>query len=72
MKNNFINILFILWFILIIFFLFQQINMTEGFTPKIRSLYNPYIRNFRIYIESFSNDYNDNYIIKRLKNIGIY
>ena len=72
MKLNFINILFILWFILIIFFLYQQINITEGFTPKIRSLYNPYIRNFRIYIESFSNIYNDNYIIKRLKNIGIY
>jgi len=72
MKLNFINILFILWFILIIFFLYQQINITEGFTPKIRSLYNPYIRNFRIYIESFSNVYNDNYIIKRLKNIGIY
>lgn len=71
-----INIFLCLWIILIIYLLFhsikKQYSNKEGFTPKIRSFYHPHLRNFRIYTESFLNQYNDNYIIKKLKNLGIY
>ena len=71
-----INIFLCLWIILIIYLLYQSIETQktnkEGFTPKIRSFYHPHLRNFRIYTESFLNQYNDNYVIKKLKNLGIY
>ena len=47
-------------------------NTKEGITPKIRSFYNPHVRNLRITMESFMNNYNDYYFIKKLKNMGIY
>ena len=79
MKFNFVNIIFIIWLFLIIFLIYQEVSkndfnkgLKEGFTPKIRSFYNPHIRNARLYLESFTNFYNENYIIKRLKNMGIY
>ena len=50
----------------------QNYSTKEGFTPKIRSFYYPYLRSFRIYKESFLNEYNNNYFIKMLKNMGIY
>ena len=71
-----INILIILWLILIMVILYQNIKknntIKEAFTPKIRSFYNPHIRNFRITMESFLNNYNENYFIKKLKGMGIY
>jgi hypothetical protein len=72
-----INILIAIWIILITIIIFQSINNKksldkEGFTPKIRSFYYPYVRNLRIYTETFLNQYNDNYFIKKLKSIGIY
>jgi hypothetical protein len=71
-----INIFIWLWIFLILIILFQPIEQKyftkEGFTPKIRSLYNPYLRSFRTYKETFLNEYNDNYFVKKLKNIGIY
>jgi hypothetical protein len=72
-----INIFFFIWVILILLILFQSIdnnkyNVKEGFTPKIRSFYHPCVRYIRIYTESFLNQYNDNYFIKKLKNLGIY
>jgi len=30
----------------------------EGFTPKIRQIYKPYVRNTRIFMENFYNNYN--------------
>ena len=71
-----INIFIILWIILIIILFYMEIEKSyikkEGFTPKIRSMYHPFIRNFRINMESFVNNYNDYYFIKKLKSIGIY
>jgi hypothetical protein len=71
-----INIFLCLWIILIIYLLFYSIENKntnkEGFTPKIRGMYHPHLRNFRLYTESFLNQYNDNYVIKKLKNLGIY
>jgi hypothetical protein len=71
-----INIFIWLWIFLILIIIFepiqQKFSSKEGFTPKIRSFYYPYVRSFRIYKESFLNEYNDNYFIKKLKNMGIY
>ena len=71
-----INIFILIWVILIIYILYQQIEKSnvikEGFTPKIRSFYHPHLRNLRITMESFMNNYNDHYIIKKLKNFRIY
>lgn len=71
-----INIFICLWLFLILIIIFQPIQQKystkEGFTPKIRSLYYPYLRSFRIYKESFLNHYNNNYFIKMLQNMGIY
>lgn len=72
-----INIFVYIWLFLITLLIFQSIDnkkffVKEGFTPKIRSFYNPYMRNLRIYTESFMNHYNDNYFIKKLKSLGIY
>jgi len=75
---DFINIILILWVLLIILIICLQVKINnkkytkEGFTPKIRSLYNPHLRNIRLFTESFLNMYNDNFFIKKLKNIGIY
>jgi hypothetical protein len=72
-----INIFICIWILLILLIIFQSIDnkkffVKEGFTPKIRSFYHPYVRNLRIYTESFINQYNDNYFIKKLKSLGIY
>lgn len=72
-----INIFIGIWIILIIIIIFQSVNnkkfnIKEGFTPKIRSFYHPCVRNIRIYTESFLNNYNENYFIKKLKSLGIY
>jgi hypothetical protein len=78
-RNNikFENILLLLWFIVLAWFAFvYATNITlekkEGFTPKIRSMYRPHLRNARMYYEKFTNHYSSNYFVKILKNIGIY
>ena len=50
----------------------HQKKLSEGFTPKIRSLYRPHIRNLRIYTETFANKYSKNYLIPVLKKMGLY
>ena len=71
-----INILILIWIIMLGVIIYQEMeksyNTKEGFTPKIRSFYHPHLRNFRINMESFVNNYNDLYFIKKLKNMGIY
>ena len=39
----------------------------EGFTPKINSLYRPYVRNMNHNYETFMNNYGPNVIINKLK-----
>lgn len=65
------------WMILMIIVIFisaknHQQKLDEGFTPKIRSMYRPHIRNLRIYTEMFSNKYSKNYITPILKKMGLY
>lgn len=71
-----INLLIGMWIVLICIIIYQNIDNKysnkEGFTPKIRSIINPYYRTYRIYKESFLNKYNNNYFIKKLREMGIY
>ena len=50
-------LLYYLFFLLITvtFAYFNSLNDVESFTPKIRELYRPYLRNARVIGESFYN-----------------
>lgn len=64
-----IGMVFILWIVYII----QTLNTgKEGFTPKIYSLYRPYIRTFNHRYESFVNNFGPNVIINKLRKWNIY
>ena len=71
MKQN-IHIYILLLFIIFISLYFGLItnNIDEGFTPKIRELYRPYIRNVRIYSSNLHNKYKTN-VINFLRRIGL-
>lgn len=73
------NLLLWFWIFLIIYITLytlhinnQKQNNIEGFTPKIRGLYRPHIRNLRILTETFMGKYSSDYFTKILRNIGIY
>ena len=71
MKMNFCFL--ILWVVIIILVISQTIpNNQEGFTPKIRSVYRPYLRNMRFTLESYTNKYNSDYLIGILRKVGLY
>jgi len=63
-------LIIILWIILFI----QSFSNTknEGFTPKINSIYRPYVRHFNQTYETFMNNYGPNVIITKLKKWNIY
>ena len=65
-----IGIIVILW---VIYFIqsYTSIN-NEGFTPKINSLYRPYVRNMNQTYETFVNNYGPNVIMTKLKKWNIY
>lgn len=66
----FIGIIVFLW---IIYFIQTYILVkNEGFTPKINSLYRPYIRQMNSRYESFINNYGPNIMINNLKKWGVY
>jgi hypothetical protein len=66
----FVGIIAILW---VIYFLQTYIfSINEGFTPKVNSLYRPYVRNINQTYESFMNNYGSNVIINKLKKWDIY
>ena len=60
-----IQIIILLWTIYFIQTYF--INTKEPFTPKLNSLYRPYIRDANQKYESFMNNYGPNVIINKLK-----
>jgi len=68
--NIFVGIIVILWFIYFIQTYTSIIN--EGFTPKIKSLYRPYVRNINQQYETFVNNYGTNVIINKLKKWNIF
>jgi hypothetical protein len=66
----FVGIIVVLW---IIYFLQTYIfSINEGFTPKVNSLYRPYVRNINQTYESFMNNYGPNVIITKLKKWDVY
>ena len=70
------NTLLWLWLFTIIYITYTFFSThdqnIEGFTPKIRSLYRPHIRKFRVYIESFIDKYSLDYFTKKMSKLGIY
>ena len=48
--------------LIIIFWMFQKtsLNSIEGFTPKMREIYRPYIRKIRVFSENVYNNTIDN------------
>jgi hypothetical protein len=66
----FVGIIIILW---IVYFIQTYIFLIrEGFTPKINSLYRPYVRNMNQTYESFMNNYGPNVFINKLKKWDVY
>ena len=66
----FIQIIILLWIIYFIKTYF--FDTKEPFTPKLNSLYRPYIRDANQKYESFMNNYGPNVIITKLKKWNIY
>ena len=62
----FVSIIILLW---IIYFTYYT---AEGFTPKINSLYRPYVRNINQTYETFVDNYGPNVIMTKLKKWNIY
>jgi len=44
----------------------------EGFTPRIRGIYRPYVRTMNRGFESFVNNYGPNVIMNKLRKWNIY
>jgi hypothetical protein len=66
----FVSIIILLW---VIYFIQTYTSvLNEGFTPKINSLYRPYVRNMNQTYETFVNNYGPNVIMTKLKKWNIY
>lgn len=63
-----IGIVVLLW---IIYFI-QSLTKYEGFTPRLRGLYRPYIRKVNEGYTSFVNNYGPNVIVNKLRKWNIY
>ena len=75
MKNCelFFNLLIIIMSIIIILALYNTINntTTEKFTPKIREMYRPYLRDARIVSEGFYGNSKNN-VTHLFRKFGLY
>ena len=72
-----IGIVVFLWFIYFIQMLIASKNPSknkrkEGFTPRIRGIYRPYVRTMNQGFESFINNYGPNVIMNKLRKWNIY
>ena len=70
-----IGIVVLLWVIYFIQILNTGKNKNkdkEGFTPKIRELYRPYVRTFNQGYENFVNNYGPKVIMNKLQKWNIY
>lgn len=66
----FVGIIVILW--IIYFIQTYSIVKNEPFTPKINSMYRPYVRNMNQKYETFVSNYGPNVIVNKLKKWNIY
>ncbi len=67
-----VGIIILLWIIYFMQTYTFQLKPNEGFTPKIKSLYRPYIRNINTKYESFVHNYGTNVVMTKLKKWNIY
>ena len=68
-----IGIVVFLWIIYFIQMLIASKNKRkEGFTPRIRGIYRPYVRTMNRGFESFVNNYGPNVIMNKLRKWNIY
>jgi len=70
MRNIYLKILISIVVLLWIVYFFQSYK--EGFTPKLRGLYRPYVRTVNQGYESFVNNYGPNVIMNKLRKWNIY
>jgi hypothetical protein len=47
-------------------------DTVENFTPKINSITRPHFRNMRLKYDNFINNYNQDFIMNKLKRMNIY
>ena len=71
-KNIYFKLLIAIIALLWIIYFIQTYTSIEGFTPKINSLYRPYVRNINQTYETFINNYGPNVIMNKLKKWNIY
>ena len=76
--NTFIGIIVLLWLIYLVQ-LIQSVQTSystkdsyEAFTPRINGFYRPYARHINKKFNDFSNKYNSEQLINRLKKWNIY
>jgi hypothetical protein len=69
MKNSYIIILLCL---VIIFILIRNTKTPETFTPRLRSIYRPYIRHFNTKYDNFINQYGPQFIWNKVRKWNIY
>ena len=71
-----LEIILWIWILFLILLVVRNVQLQkskkEEFIPKIRSYYRPYLRNARIYAESFSNTYNNDYFVRIMHRLGLY
>jgi hypothetical protein len=65
-----VGIIVLLWLVYFIQ-IFSSVG-NEGFTPKINSIYRPYVRHINNTYENFINNYGPNVIMNKLKKWNIY
>ena len=51
---------------------FTDLKIKEGFTPKIREMYRPYVRTFNQGYQTFVNNYGPQVILCKLRKWNIY
>ena len=64
-----VGIIVSLW---IVYFIQTFTSLNEGFTPKINSIYRPYVRTIHQNYESFVSNYGPGVMINKLKKWNIY
>jgi glucan phosphoethanolaminetransferase (alkaline phosphatase superfamily) len=78
MNKKYFTLLVYIFVSLIIVYLIKQVIIMkitrdyESFTPKINSMYRPYVRRANTYYETFINNYGAEIVLNKLKKWNIY
>jgi hypothetical protein len=75
-KISYFIIILIILAVIYFYFFIKNTNkyqiIQEGFTPKIKGLYRPHLRNIQLKYETFENNYGSDFIINKLKKMNMY